>query len=30
VYQNRRYVGDFVTLQKLVLEGTLGRIVSYE
>jgi len=30
VYQNRRYVGDFVTLQKLVSEGTLGRIVSYE
>jgi predicted dehydrogenase len=30
VYQNRRYVGDFVTLQKLMLEGTLGRIVVYE
>jgi len=30
VYQNRRYVGDFVTLQKLVSEGTLGRIVAYE
>jgi predicted dehydrogenase len=30
VYQNRRYIGDFVTLQKLVSEGTLGRIVAYE
>lgn len=30
VYQNRRYVGDFVTMQKLVSEGTLGRIVAYE
>jgi len=30
VYQNRRYVGDFVTLQRLVSEGTLGRIVAYE
>jgi scyllo-inositol 2-dehydrogenase (NADP+) len=30
VYQNRRYVGDFVTLQRLLSEGTLGRIVAYE
>src|SRR5205809_6611100 len=30
VYQNRRYVGDFVTLQRLVAAGTLGRIVVYE
>ena len=30
VYQNRRYVGDFVTLQRLVADGTLGRIVAYE
>jgi len=30
VYQNRRYVGDFVTLQKLVSETALGRIVMYE
>lgn len=30
VYQNRRYVGDFVTLQQLLLEGALGRIVVYE
>src|SRR5881296_1921031 len=27
VYQNRRYVGDFVTLQRLLAEGILGRIV---
>src|SRR5205809_1262494 len=30
VYQNRRYVGDFVTLQRLLSEGALGRIVAYE
>jgi scyllo-inositol 2-dehydrogenase (NADP+) len=30
VYQNRRYVGDFVTLQALVSKGSLGRIVVYE
>ena len=30
VYQNRRYVGDFVTLHKLVSDATLGRIVVYE
>jgi len=30
VYHNRRYVGDFVTLQRLVSGGTLGRIVAYE
>src|SRR5213596_2977525 len=30
VYQNRRYIGDFVTLQRLVSGGTLGRIVAYE
>jgi scyllo-inositol 2-dehydrogenase (NADP+) len=30
VYQNRRYIGDFVTLQRLVSDGTLGRIVVYE
>lgn len=30
VYQNRRYVGDFVTLQKLVSGGTLGRIAVFE
>src|SRR5207302_270362 len=30
VYQNRRFVGDFVTLQRLLSDGTLGRIVAYE
>jgi scyllo-inositol 2-dehydrogenase (NADP+) len=30
VYQNRRYVGDFVTLRALVSEGVLGRIVLFE
>ena len=30
VYQNRRYVGDFVTLQKLLAENALGRITSFE
>ncbi len=30
VYQNRRYVGDFVTLRTLLSEGTLGRIVVFE
>jgi predicted dehydrogenase len=30
VYQNRRWDGDFQTVQKLVREGTLGRIVWFE
>ena len=30
VYQNRRWDGDFKTLQKLIASGELGRIVSYE
>src|SRR5215472_888741 len=30
VYQNRRYDGDFQAIQKLVAEGTLGRIVRFE
>ena len=30
VYQNRRWDGDFLTLQKLIAEGELGRIVSLE
>jgi len=30
VYQERRYTGDFVTTQKLLSDGVLGRIVSYE
>jgi scyllo-inositol 2-dehydrogenase (NADP+) len=30
VYHNRRYVGDFVTLRKLLSDGVLGRIVLFE
>lgn len=30
VYQNRRWDGDFKTLQKLIASGELGRVVSYE
>jgi predicted dehydrogenase len=30
VYQNRRYDGDFQAIQKLVADGTLGRIVRFE
>ena len=30
VYQNRRYVADFVTLRQLLSDGALGRIVVYE
>jgi scyllo-inositol 2-dehydrogenase (NADP+) len=30
VYHNRRYVGDFVTLQKLLFEKTLGRVAIFE
>ena len=30
VYQDRRYTGDFVTVQQVVADGALGRIVSYE
>jgi predicted dehydrogenase len=30
VYQERRHTGDFVTLQKVLAEKTLGRVVSYE
>jgi len=29
-YQNRRYVGDFVTLQNLLSDGALGRVVLFE
>src|SRR5437867_8973285 len=29
-YQNRRYVGAFVTLQKLLSEGVLGRVAMFE
>ena len=30
VYQDRRYTGDFATVQQVVSEGVLGRIVAYE
>jgi scyllo-inositol 2-dehydrogenase (NADP+) len=30
VYQDRRYTGDFATLQKIVAEDAVGRVVSYE
>ncbi|HVH66842.1 MAG TPA: oxidoreductase [Gemmatimonadales bacterium] len=30
VYQNRRYVGDFVTVQGLLTEGALGQVVAFE
>ncbi len=30
VYHNRRWDGDFLTVQKLVQEGLLGRLVEYE
>ena len=29
-YQNRRYVGDFVTLRQLLSEGALGRVAIFE
>ena len=29
-YQNRRYVGDFVTLQKLLADDVLGRVAIFE
>ena len=29
-YQNRRYVGDFVTLRNLLAEGVLGRVTTFE
>lgn len=29
-YQNRRWDGDFLTIKKLLKEGTLGRIVHFE
>ena len=28
VYQDRRYTGDFATVQQVVGEGTLGRVVD--
>ncbi|RYP40925.1 hypothetical protein DL767_001406 [Monosporascus sp. MG133] len=30
VYQNRRWDGDFLTVRKLVSEGTLGRVVELD
>ena len=30
VYHNRRYVGDFVTLQRFLEEGALGRVAAFE
>jgi len=30
VYQDRRYTGDFATVQQVVSEGALGRIVLFE
>lgn len=30
VYQDRRFDGDFRTLQKIIAEGTLGRIVKFQ
>jgi predicted dehydrogenase len=30
VYQNRRYLGDFETLRRLLTDGALGRVVTFE
>src|SRR5881396_2937627 len=30
IYQNRRYVGDFVTLRALLSQGALGRVTMFE
>lgn len=30
VYQDRRYTGDFATVQKVVAQGAIGRVVTYE
>ncbi len=30
VYQNRRWDQDFLTLQKILTDGTLGRVVEFE
>ncbi|KPK84459.1 MAG: oxidoreductase [Bacteroides sp. SM23_62_1] len=30
VFQNRRWDGDFLTVQKIINEGLLGRLVEYE
>lgn len=30
VYQNRRYTGDFATVQQVLADGALGRVAIYE
>lgn len=30
VYQDRRYTGDFATVQKVIADGAVGRVVIYE
>jgi len=30
IYQNRRFDTDFITLKKLIQDGTLGRVVEFE
>jgi predicted dehydrogenase len=30
VYQNRRFDGDFMTVQQILREGKIGRVVAYE
>jgi predicted dehydrogenase len=30
VYQNRRWDGDFLTVQRLIAQGTLGEVVRFE
>jgi scyllo-inositol 2-dehydrogenase (NADP+) len=30
VYQNRRYIADFVTLRQLLADGALGRVTTFE
>ena len=30
VYQDRRYTGDFATVQKVVADGAVGSVVNYE
>lgn len=30
VYQDRRYTGDFATVQQVIADGALGRIITFE
>lgn len=30
VYQDRRYTGDFATVQKVIADGAVGRVVAFE